>query len=65
MSMVQYQQFYEFQKIARLMKGKKTPKSSSILDARVVMLKVKTEISNNESLFAGEKPKANKKISSP
>ena len=44
---------------ARLIKGKKTPESSSAFEARVTMLEAKSENSSNKSLFADEKLKAN------
>ena len=50
---------YEFQKEARLIKGKKTPGSSRALEARVTMLEAKTDNSSNERLFPNEKLKAN------
>ena len=53
MSMAQCQQLYELRKKARLIKGKKTPESGRALEARVTTLKVKTDNSNNESLFPG------------
>ena len=55
----QHQKLHEFSKKARLIKGKNTPQSSRALEARVAMLEAKTDNSSNESLFPGEKPKAN------
>ena len=54
MSMAQQQQLYKFQ-----LKGKKTQKNSKALEARVTMLKAKTDNSRDENLFADENPKAN------
>ena len=56
---------YELQKNAGLIKGKKTPKNSRALEARVATLEAKTENNNNESIFADEKPKANNKNNQP
>ena len=44
---------------ARLIKGKKTTESSRTSEARVAMLKAKTDDSSNERLFPDEKPKPN------
>ena len=43
MSIAQCQEFYELQKKAELIKGKKTPESSRALVARVAVLEAKTE----------------------
>ena len=59
MSAAQWQQLYELQKRAKLIKGKKTLESSRALEARVAMLEVKSGNSSNESLFADLKPTAN------
>ena len=60
MLVAQHQQLYELWKKARLIKGKKTPESSSALEARVAALEAKTENSSNESLFTDVgKPKPN------
>ena len=59
MLMAQHQQLYKLWKKAGLFKGKKTPESGRALEATVAMLEAKTDNSNNESLFADEKPKAN------
>ena len=56
MSAAQCQQLYELWKRAGLIKGKKTPESSRVLEARVAMLEAKSENSSNESLFANVKP---------
>ena len=57
MSVVQCQQLYDFQKKARLIKGKKTPESSRALEARVAVLEVKFKNSSIKSLFANiDKP---------
>ena len=58
MSMAQCQKLYELQKRARLIKGEKTPESSRVLDARVAVLKAKSENSSIEMLFADVKPSA-------
>ena len=55
----QHQQLYELWKKARLIKGKKTPKSSRALEARVAMLEAETDNNSNESLFPDKKSKAN------
>ena len=49
---------------SNISQGKKTSKSSMALEARVSMLKVKKDNSNDESLFADEKPKANNRNNS-
>ena len=59
MSEAQHQQLYELPKKAGLIKGKKTPESSRVLQTKVAMLEAKTDNSSNESLFADVKPKAN------
>ena len=59
MLVTQCQQLYEFWKKARLVKVKVTPEKSKALETRVIMLKVKTENSSNESLFTDKQPKAN------
>ena len=59
MSAAQRQQFYEIQKKARLINGKKTTEGSRALEARVAVLEAKTNNSSNESLFADKKPKSN------
>ena len=64
MSMAQCQQLYELWKKAGLVKGKKTPESSRVLEARVAALEMKIDNSSNESLLADEKTKANN-ISNP
>ena len=51
MLMAQHQQLYELWKKAGLIKDKKTPESSRALEARVAMLKAKTEKISDESLF--------------
>ena len=58
MSVAQCQQLYELWKRAGLIKGKKTPESSRVLEARVAMLEAKSENSSDESLFADVKPTA-------
>ena len=55
----QYQQLYELQKKAGLIKGEKTPESSKALEARVATFEAKTDNSSNQSLFSDEKPKSN------
>ena len=59
MLMAQHQQLHELWKKARLLNGKKTPESSTALEARVAELEVKRNNRSNESLFADEKPKTN------
>ena len=59
MSKAQCQQLHELWKNTKLIKSKKTPESSRALEARVAMLKAKTDNSSYESLFADEKPKPN------
>ena len=55
-----FQQLYELQKKPGLINSKKTPERSRALEARVDMLKAKTDKSSgNESLFVNIKPKAN------
>ena len=49
MSMAQHQQLYELLKKIRLMKRKKTSESSRALEARVAMLKAKTDSSKTQS----------------
>ena len=58
---VQCQLLYELWKKAVLTKGKKTPESSRALEARVAVLKAKTDNSSDKSLFADDKSKANNK----
>ena len=50
------QQLYKLQKMAGIVKGKKT--SSRALEAGGAVLEAKTDNSSNESLFPDEKPKA-------
>ena len=52
---------YELQKKFQLIKGKKTPDSRRVLEARFAALEAKTDNSSNESIFMDEKPKANNK----
>ena len=61
MFIVQYQQLYVLQFEAEILKGKKTPDSNKVLEARVAVLGVKTDNSSDEHLFADKKPKANKR----
>ena len=61
MAMAQCQQLYTLQKEARLRKGSKTPERNRALEAKVAMLQTKTENSSNESFFADEKLKDNKR----
>ena len=49
MPMAQCQQLYELQKIARLIRGKKTPESSRGLEARVAMLEAAIAYSKMKS----------------
>ena len=57
MSVAQCQQLYELQKRVGLIKGKKTPESSSALEARA-----KPDNSSNEILFPDiDKPKPSSK----
>ena len=46
MSATQHQQLYELWRTARLIKGKKTPESSKVLEARVVALEAKSDNSD-------------------
>ena len=59
LSVVQCQQLHELQKRARLIKEKKTTESSRAFEARLAMLKAKSENSSDESLFAEIKPTPN------
>ena len=58
MSAAQCQQLCELPKKAGLIKGRKTPESSTALEARVAGLEAKSENSSNESLFTDMKPTA-------
>ena len=52
-------QLFKLQKKAGLIKGKNTPESSRVLEARVATLEEKSENSSNDSLFIDIiKPKA-------
>ena len=53
----QQQQLFKLQHNDRLINGKKTHDSSKKLDTRVAVLKTKTDISRDKSLFANKKKK--------
>ena len=63
MLMVQCQHLYELWKEAKLIKGKMAQEIGRALEARVAMLKAKTNNSSNKSFFADEKPKDNNRNS--
>ena len=48
-----------------LIKGKKIPESSRVLEARLSALEAKTDYRSNESLFANEKPEAKTEMIQP
>ena len=54
-STAQWQELYELQQKAGLLKSKKTPESSKAKEGSIAALEVKTEMSGNESLFSDEK----------
>ena len=56
--MAQHQQLYELWNKVGLIYVKKTQENNRAFEARVFVLEMKTDNSNNESLFTEEKPKA-------